>query len=1301
MNSHSHMFNLEKLNGRDNFATWKFTARTYLEHEGLWNCVEPKEGQVVEPAKDILAKSKLILLVNSQNYVHIQDCKTATEVWTNLHKAFDDNGLTRKVGLLKELINTSLESSSGIEEYVSKIMNAAHKLRNIDFDVNDEWLGTLMLAGLPDRYKPMIMGLENSGVTISADLIKTKLLQEIVSSDTNNALYSYTKKGKFNAHKSKPTKGPRCYNCNGYGHLAKYCTGKGKRESHKQENSSFAAAFSATAGEIKKQWYVDSGASMHMCGNKEWMYNLRAPSVKSITVANSEPLSVEGTGEINLNILQGGTIQLKNVLYVPGLAANLMSVSTITKSGYRVIFNEKGCNINDANGKFICSATLNNKLYVLDMQSKEETVHLASSLVSSNNIRLWHLRMAHLNVSDLQKLPNYADGVVLDQNKQVRLQCSSCCEGKQARLPFKQVGTRATKPLELIHSDLCGPMENASYGGMRYFINFIDDYTRMVHVYFTKDKLSILEIFKDYKRYVENQLDSKIKMLRTDNGKEYCNGNFERYLANCGIIHQTSAPYTPQQNGLSERMNRTLVEKARCMISNANLEKPVWAEAVATAAYIINRSPTKALDNTTPYQMWTGRKPELSHMRIFGSETMVHVPKERRQKWDKKSEKMIFVGYCERTKGYRVMHPKTHQIMKSRDVIFFEKPGLCDEFLISARSTEEDRLGLSEESKPDDQSKELEAASSSQPVDCKHSLKEAENDSSSEYETDTADDPDADETYYPPKHITVQEQGTRNITLRPRNKDKKGMFCLYTGLSDPQTVEEALSSTEVKEWKQAMDAEMNSLMENETWNLVKLPPGKIALPNKWVFKRKTNQQGEVMQYKARLVIKGYAQKKGVDFQEVYSPVVRWTSIRYLFALAAQQDLYIYQMDAVSAFLQGSIDTDIYMVQPEMYKKGDEVCHLNKSIYGLKQASRLWNTKLSTVLKEMGIQQSKTDPCIYFNINIGVYIAIWVDDILLFCSQRSTINNIKEKLQQKLNMKDLGEVSQCLGLNITRSKDSIMLDQEKYIKEILIKFNMSECKSIKTPVEVGQKFNENTEVEMDCPYQQAIGSLLYVAQGTRPDISYVINALSRFNKEPRSEHWSAIKRVMRYLQGTKDYKLTYTKSGNRKITGYCDADWASDARDRKSCTGYIFLFQGSAISWCSRKQQTIALSTAEAEYMAMGSAAQEALWLRQLQAEVGRGSDTLLIYCDNQSAIKLSANDCYLPRSKHIDIRYHFIKDHVINNNLKFCYVKGCENVSDILTKGTTVEKHMYCVTNMGLRSGEDVRNIGRIGTQSE
>lgn len=1292
------MFNLEKLNGRDNFAAWKFCVKAYLEHEGLWDCIEHAKDVIVDSARDTKAKSKLILLVSTQIYVHIQDCETAKDVWNSLHKAFDDNGLTRKVGLLKELINTSLESSNGIEDYISKIMSAAHKLRSINFDINDEWLGTLMLAGLPDQYKPMMMGLENSGVSISADLIKTKLLQEIKDTDSSSAFMSHSRKGKFSFRSSKPSpktsKVPRCYNCNGYGHIAKFCTFT-KKTSNKQGSSSFAAAFSATTGENSGKWYIDSGASMHMCSEKDWMYNIREPSVKTITVANREPLAVKGAGEINVNLAQGGTIQLKNVLYVPGLAANLISVSSITKSGYKVQFSEKGCNVSDIKGNIICSATLRNKLYALDMDwSKEETVHLASNNLS--DINLWHLRMAHLNVSDIQKLPSCAEGVNLRTGDQAKLQCPGCLEGKQTRLPFKHTGTRATKPLELIHSDLCGPMESMSYGGMKYFVSFIDDYTRLVHVYFSKDKLSILDIFKDYKNRMENQCDSTIKTLRTDNGKEYCNTNFERYLAKCGIIHQTSNPYTPQQNGLAERMNRTLVERARCMISNTDLQKPIWAEAIATAAYIVNRSPTKSLQWKTPFEMWTGRKPELSHMRIFGSEAMTHIPKEKRHKWDKKSEKMILVGYCESTKGYRVMNPKTHQIVKSRDVIFFENFQQSNEFIVSVQPTAEETSEMSEES---DKLKQDESATTSQPN--QKNLEEADSEASSECETDVGED--LDNTYQPPRHIQSSESPYSNITLRPRNRggssNNTGMLCFYTSLSDPQTVEEALSSSEANEWRQAMDEEINSLLKNETWELVDLPTGKNALPSKWVFKRKTDQQGNIKQYKARLVIKGYAQRKGVDYQDVYSPVVRYTSIRYLFALAAQQDLQIDQMDAVSAFLQGNIDTDIYMQQPEMYITGSEkVCHLKKSLYGLKQASRLWNMKLSNILKEMGIKQSKTDPCVYYNTDMGIYITVWVDDIIIFSAKDEIKNKIKIELQQKLNMKDLGEASQCVGLNMTRKGGSIMLDQEKYIKEILSRFNMSDCKSIKTPAEVGLKFVENAEEIFDCPYQQAIGSLLYVAQGTRPDLSYIVNTLSRYNREPKIEHWTAVKRVLRYLQGTKDYKLTYTKEGNQEITGYCDADWASDIRDRKSCTGYVFMFQGGAISWCSRKQQTVALSTSEAEYMAMASAAQEALWLQQLQGELRAprapdDSGPLIVYSDNQSAIKLSANDCYLPRSKHIDIRFHFLKDHVVNNKLKFCFVKGSENISDILTKSVTVDKHTYCVELMGLHSGVGVEFV--------
>lgn len=1284
------MFNLEKLVGRENFATWKFSMKAYLEHEDLWCCVECHDGKPVDAVKDIKAKSKLILLLDPQNYVHVQDCKTAKQVWENLQKAFDDNGLTRRVGLLKDLINTTLDSSNSVEDYVSKIMNTAHKLRNIGFDVNDEWLGTLMLAGLPEEYKPMIMGLESSGIKISADSVKSKLIQE-VNTSKSAAFYTNSRKPRNNTSSIK-TKGPRCFNCNRNGHFAKYCKLPKKQTANKGESTSFVAAFSATVSKnVSDEWYIDSGASMHMTSRIDWMYNVTESSVKNITVANREPLAVNGVGCVNIQLSQENKIQVKNVLFVPGLATNLLSVGAIVKNGYKVTFNDKGCEVGNSKGEVICSAKLKNSLYVLE--TCKEVAHLVSRNKNSNNTYLWHLRMGHLNMSDVKKLPTCSEGVTLipDVND---VTCTHCMEGKQARLPFKNTGTRATRPLELIHSDLCGPMENISFGGMKYFITFTDDFTRMVHVYFLKDKLKILEIFKDFKLKVENELNYKIKRLRTDNGKEYCNYNFEKYLSNHGIIHQTSTPYTPQQNGLAERMNRTLVERARCMLFYANLEKKFWAEAVATAAYVVNRSPTKSLEGKTPYELWKGKKPNLSHLKIFGSEAMVHVPKEKRHKWDKKSVKMIFMGYCDSSKGYRLMDPKTLKIIKSRDVIFIENVETSipieDNRTVTASSVPSETEDSENSSVSREQEIHTQKSSATVMSSKDSNIRKGDSEDSSEYDTDTGE---LDATYHPP--YPIRQDYSSSITLRQRNKQcdtqdgKTSLLCLYSDLTDPQTVEEVLTSSQAAEWKRAMDEEYSSLMKNKTWSLTELPPGKKALPCKWVFKIKTDQNGNVTRYKARLVIKGYAQRKGTDYEETYSPVVRYTTIRYLFALTAKYGLDIDQMDAVSAFLQGEIDTEIYMVQPEQYKQGSKVCKLHKSIYGLKQASRLWNLKLNCVLHELGMQQSRTDPCIYYNVEKNTFIAIWVDDLILLTSQKKTKNLLKEKLKEHFEMKDIGSTSYCLGLQITRDGGKVMIDQEKYIKEMLARFKMSDCKPVRSPFEVGMKFNEKKEEDelIDCPYQQAIGSLLYLAQGTQPDISFAVNTMSRFNKDYTAAHWTAVKRIFRYLQGTKDFKLVYTKDGNENITGYCDADWASDVRDRKSSTGYVFMLQDGAISWRSQKQQTVALSTAEAEYMSMSSAAQEALWLQQLHTELGQQKNNpLIIFCDNQSAIKLSNNYCYLPRSKHIDIRYHFLKDHVSNLDIKYCYIKGEEMVADNLTKGTSVDKHLYCLTKMGLHS---------------
>ncbi|KAG6442871.1 hypothetical protein O3G_MSEX002584 [Manduca sexta] len=460
---------IQKLTGRDNFSTWKFAMEAYLQHEELWECITSVDS--VDNKKDIKAKSKIILSIDPQLYVHVQDASTAKLVWDKLSKAFEDSGLLRKVGLLRDLINTNLNSSTNVEDYINKIMSAAHKLRAIGFSVDDEWLGTLMLAGLPEEYKPMIMGIESSGIKISADLIKTKLLQE-VRSDTTTAFYVKSNKYKNSQHnKNKTTysekpKGPRCFNCNKHGHVSKQCWFRNKKENNNDTKNSFVAAFSASLLNDNTSWYVDSGASSHMTMHGHWLQNKKAPPVDNIRIADNKVLSVHSCGTVTIQVPNEATgipdcIQVNDVLYVPDLSTNLLSVSKIISNGNQVEFNENGCAVKNKQGHVVANAKLVNNTYKL------LSCHSGKAMLAiSVDKYLWHQRLGHINFNDLNKIPDCTLGVKMSQqNKEIT--CIPCLQAKQTRLPFKHEGYRASKLLELIHSDVCGPMENQSIGGAR------------------------------------------------------------------------------------------------------------------------------------------------------------------------------------------------------------------------------------------------------------------------------------------------------------------------------------------------------------------------------------------------------------------------------------------------------------------------------------------------------------------------------------------------------------------------------------------------------------------------------------------------------------------------------------------------------------------------------------------------------------------------------------------------------------------------------------------------------------------
>ncbi|HBK83011.1 MAG TPA: hypothetical protein DDZ41_05345, partial [Flavobacterium sp.] len=774
-------------------------------------------------------------------------------------------------------------------------------------------------------------------------------------------------------------------------------------------------------------------------------------------------------------------------------------------------------------------------------------------------------------------------------------------------------------------------------------------------------KDEVFEKIAYFKKLVETQMERRIKVLQTDNGTEYVTNKLRKLLRNSGTRHQLTVPYTPEQNGVAERMNRTIVERAKCMLHDAQLSKDYWAEAVNMATYLINRTVNTHCPEKTPEEIWSGKKIDLSDLKVFGSPVMVHIPKEKRKKWDYKSSKQIFVGYDSQSKGYRCIDPVNKKLQIARDVIIMEKHDIHQIIMDSVREVETQTHN--------NEMLELKTEPEVTTIDQTVDTSDDEEITTAEQTVDNADDE------YEPDETVVKIQRSPYKT-RAKSKSSYSYNSLnYACFVQPENVEEALHSEDSENWKLAMQDEIKSHEINNTWSLVKLPPNRKAIKTKWVFKVKQNEKGEVERYKARLVAKGYGQRYGIEYTETYSPVVRYVSIRYLIALAVQKGYNIHQMDVTTAFLQGDIEEEIFMEQPEGYHDGsNKVCRLNRSIYGLKQAGRQWNLKLDSRLKTYGLNKSKCDPCIYYSNDQSIIIAIYVDDFLIFHNNQDKLSQLKKFLSENFQMKDLGEAKYCLGLNITQKKGSFEIDQIKYVNEILKRFGMEDCKPIGTPRDVNQKFKPATDDTMikDVPYQEAIGSLLYLAQATRPDIAFAVNDLSRYNLKHNTSHWQGVKRIIRYLKGTSQYKLKYTNEDIDDMCAFSDADWASQEEDRRSCTGFIIKMAGGAIRWGSKRQPVVALSSTEAEYIALSATVREIIWLKNFANEINsKCSNPSVVHCDNQSAIKLGMCDGFRPRTKHIDTRYHHIREQIQSKNIEVRYISTKLMSADSLTKPVT------------------------------
>uniref|UniRef100_A0ACD5U6F7 Uncharacterized protein n=1 Tax=Avena sativa TaxID=4498 RepID=A0ACD5U6F7_AVESA len=1094
----------------------------------------------------------------------------------------------------------------------------------------------------------------------------------------------------------------KCYNCNVMGHYSKQCPeprrerkgranlAQGQEEQEQallmarlgecwvgaqnngpvelvllNEKRSKATATEG-AGRCDTKWFLDSGASNHMCGHRNHFYELDTSVRGFVKLGDDSSVEIEGRGTILFDCKNDEHLTLAQVYYIPRLCSSIVSLGQLDDIGYDTRIRHGWLQLRDHNGRLLARVPQSRgRLYVLHL-ALASPVCLATH--GGEDAWRWHARFGHMSFDALQRMArgDLVQGLpLLDQAERL---CDACLAGKHKRAPFpRQALNRATDKLGLVHADLCGPIDPPTPGGKSYFLLLVDDMIRYMWISLLAIKDQASSAIKTFQSVAELDSGQKRKVLHTDRGGEFTSKALGEFFAEQGVHRQLTAPYSPQQNRVVERRNQTVVGMARCLLKAKGVPPKFWGEAVTTAVYLLNRGMTKSLPGKTPYEACHGRRPNAAHLRTFGCVAHVKDTRPHLKKLQDRSTPMVLFGYKPGTAAYRVYDPVADRVQVSRDVVFDEDtpwdwsgmggrgPEL-ETFAIEHFTSHGAGDGVGWNAMRVEKAPASCAGSSSAHSPAAPATRETPTTTPSP-PTPSTPPPLTVEYATPPSNASLPSPGEeaprRYRTLQnlfdttdrvdPAYNDN----CLLVA-EEPATFADAEKDGA---WRNAMQEEISSIETNKTWRLAQLPPGHRAIGLKWVFKLKKDANGAVVKRKARLVAKGYVQRQGVDYEEAFAPVARMETVRLLIALAAHHGWPVHHMDVKTTFLNGDLIEKVYVEQPPGFSVAGEerkVLRLQKALYGLRQAPRAWNAKLDSSLLGLGFVHSQAEHTVYRRgggdqlLLVGVY----VDDLIIAGSSIEEVKRFKEEMTSLFRMSDLGELSFYLGIEVQQRHGSITLQQTAYAKKLLQKAGLEECNPCAVPIEARLKLSKKgTGQLVDAThYRSIVGSHRYLVH-TRPDITYAVGYVSRFMEEPRAEHLAAVKHIP------------------------SDADLDSDVDDRKSTTGLIFFLGRSPISWQSHKQRVVAVSSCESEYIAAATTACQGIWLSRLLGELlNEKPRAPKLLVDNKSAISLSKNPVFHDRSKHIHTRYHLIREYVEQGDLEIDYICTERQLADVLTK---------------------------------
>jgi transposase InsO family protein len=1263
---------IPKLQGSSNYQEWQFRVKLAIRQTTFGMNKKKQEDEL-----DMKVQAIIVNSISDRVLGSIMHCKDHAEMLKKLDTLYglNEEDLDQ---LQLDFQTFKYDRELSLQENVSRLETIRQKIHKLGDKISDSAFRTRLLSSLPRRFNSFI-----SATHLAKDITLDALISALASEDhrlqrnfdekkdvrekanskslamichicqkpghKSAECYSKKSSGSNSAQKLmnsndykldeitckyckvkghivkncpelEKRKNATCNACNEKGHYAKNCP---RTQTGKSLISNFTACLNVELmsppidGKLNpNSWFLDCACTTHVCNNESYLTNVKTCK-GSLVIADDKPVNIEKKGTV-LAKCGAALLKFEEVILNSKAPANLVSFSTLLKRNWSVkkfTLNEIVLEKNDIE---IIATRDENDLWELPVQVNSQIHEPESDNMKSNHLAMLSLSDWHRKFAhqNMKYVKDILDRHEIKYSEEETEKCVACLKGKATRHSFKASKTTTSKVGELVHADLLS-MPTASLGGSKYALVIKDDFSKFRFVYFLKHKSETCDCFEDFFRMCENQTGNRIKKLRTDNGTEEVNSDIEKLCSKNGIIHERSCPFTPEQNGKAEREIRTLSEAAGTILIDAKMPKFMWAEAMLYAAFTINRTGKTRIPNKTPYEVFFN-KPcyEIRNLEAFGTKVVIQIPKQKRKKLDPKGEEGIFIGYPPNVKGTKIYFPHTRKIVVSRNVEFIRE--------IDRTDTNEPVANLDEDD---------------------------ENDIVTELDVDWTDDDD-----------------------EPVNE--KAMITFQT----PKSFKEisAMHGEGKRIWQDAINAELESMKKHTVWEAVKYESQHLV-DTKWVFRLKVMENGPIA--KARLVARGFMSD---NFEETYAPVVSITTVRTCIAIACYWNFKMVHIDVETAFLHGILKEEVFIKPPEGIELEENyVLRLKKALYGLKQSPKCWNDKLNKVLLDrVGCKRSKNDRCLYFRKE-ELIILVYVDDALIMAKNDEAIRRVIEILEAEFIVKVFNTVEHFIGLNIQIENGKIRLNQTKFISELATKYGLNLRRKTETPMEMKIDFcklNSTTTNSCVTKFQKLLGSLNYVCERSRPDISYAVNKLSRFANCATEEHFKYLLRILKYLKYTEELEMVYENHMEAEsFECFCDASFGDDEFDRKSTSGYLIRLFGNLVHYKTRKQTLVTQSSTEAEYVALAEACRDLIWIKSMLKELGIEPKESVIHEDNLQTINIVRGQTNPKRTRHIDTKYHFVKDLAEKKIISLKYIETQRQVADLLTKAkdSTTFKALY------------------------